>query len=118
MLTIFLTEQLEQTAQEEEQGELIYYFCSQGDGDRRTAAAVLRGLLRQIVGKRPALARHALQYFETPAMTERHLRSLEALWVCFQKCIEDCELGLLWCIIDGLDECSGDDQEFLVGKLA
>ena len=113
MLAIFITEELEKMAQAQEDAKLIYYFCSHEDPDRRTANAVFRGLLRQIIEHCPAVAVHVLPLFESPAMTERSLSSLETLWICFQKCVVDPKLGLTWCVVDGLDECSEDDQIFL-----
>lgn len=66
MLSIFLTEELERITQNMEDAELLFYFCSHQDEKRNTAVAVLRGLVCQIVTKRPKLVKHVLSYFETP----------------------------------------------------
>lgn len=68
MLSMFLTEEGTIT----EDGELIFYFCSHQDEKRNTAVTVLRGLLYQIIRKRPKLAKHVLPYFDTPEKTNRH----------------------------------------------
>lgn len=65
----------------------------------------MRGLVHQIITKRPQLVRHALPYFEMPKRTQQTLSSLETLWLIFSKLVSDAELGAMFCVLDGLDEC-------------
>jgi ankyrin repeat protein len=118
MLSIFLTEELEATTQDTEDAELAFYFCSHQDEKRNTAVAILRGLVYQIVTKRPRLAKHALSYFETPERVQQTLSSLETLWIIFKRLVEDPDLRTMFCVLDGLDECDDDTLRVLVPRIA
>ncbi|KAL4926756.1 nucleoside phosphorylase domain-containing protein [Aspergillus undulatus] len=76
MLSIFLTQELEKL----KGGGLIFYFCGHEDEKRNTATAVLRGLIYQVVEKRPSLFRHAQFFFASQQKAEYALESPEALW--------------------------------------
>ena len=117
MLSIFLTEELERISQETKNAELLFYFCSYQDEKRNTAIAVLRGLVYQIIAKRPNLTKHVLSYFETPEVVQLTLHSLGALWSIFRKLLQDPDLGATFCVLDGLDECDEDSLRLLVAQL-
>ncbi|RYP12006.1 hypothetical protein DL765_007522 [Monosporascus sp. GIB2] len=89
MLSIFLTEELEEVTQGMEDTGLVFYFCSHRDEKRNTAVAVLRGLVHQIVKKRPKLI----------------------------KFIQDDDLGKMFCVLDGLDECDEGTLRVLVPRI-
>jgi ankyrin repeat protein len=116
MLSIFLTEERRLT-QKAEDAELVFFFCSHQDEKRNTAIAVLRGLLYQIVGKRRNLVKHVLLYFETPEKAQQTLSSLETLWIIFRRLVQDVDLGTMFCVLDGLDECDQDTLRLLVPKI-
>ena len=118
MLSIFLTEELERITQSMEDAELLFYFCSHQHEKRNTAVAVLRGLLHQIIAKCPKLVKHALPYFETPEKARLTLSSLEALYIIFRRLVQDVNLGTIFCVLDGLDECNEDTSRVLVPKIA
>jgi hypothetical protein len=65
MLSIFLTEELEKIMQNMEDAKLLFYFCDHRDENRNNAVAILRGLVYQVITKRPTLVKHVLRYFET-----------------------------------------------------
>ncbi|KAK3707864.1 hypothetical protein LTR37_011866 [Vermiconidia calcicola] len=111
MLSIFLTERLERRKQ------AIYYFCSSEHEQRNTATAILRGLLWRITAKRRELTRHLLDYFGNPRLTQATLSSRETLWSLFKTILQDPELGELFCVLDGLDECTLDSSRWLTTKL-
>ena len=123
MMSVFLTEELQKHAAgmnrnmdmdaDVDNTDLVFFFCSAQDEKRSTATAVLRGLVHQIVVKRPQLARHALPYFET----QQTLSSLEALWLIFAKLVADAELGTMFCVLDGLDECEDSTVRVLLPRL-
>ncbi|RFU32974.1 hypothetical protein B7463_g3376, partial [Scytalidium lignicola] len=117
MLSIFLTQDLEQVTQNMEQAGLIFYFCSNQDEKRNTAVAVLRGLLYQIIAKRPNLLKHVLPHLETPAKAQQTLSSLETLWIIFRRVIQNVDLGPIFCVLDGLDECDEESLRVLVPKI-
>lgn len=117
MLSIFLTEELERHAAGLENAELAFLFCSAQDKKRNTAVAVLRGLVHQIISKRPKLVKHALPYFETPERTQQSLWSLETLWIIFSKLVADAGLGKMFCVLDGLDECEDSRLRVLLPRI-
>ncbi|RYP70906.1 hypothetical protein DL771_005156 [Monosporascus sp. 5C6A] len=89
MLSIFVTEELEEITQSMEDARLLFYFCSHQDEKRNTAVAVLRGLVHQIVEERPKLI----------------------------KLAQDDDLSKMFCVLDGLDECDKDTLSVLVPKI-
>jgi hypothetical protein len=78
---------------------------------------VLRELVHQTITKRPLLVKHALPYFETPERTEQTLSSLKALWLISSTLATDVELGTMFCVLDGLDECHEDTLGALVPRI-
>jgi hypothetical protein len=114
MLSIFLIEELGRITQQMEYAELLFYFCSHQDEKRNTAVAVLRGLVYQIVAKRPKLTKYVLPYFETLEKPQQTLSSLETLWIIFRMLVQDVDLGTMFCVLDGLDECDEDTLRILV----
>ena len=118
MFSIFLTEELERISQKTENTTLLFFFCSNQDEKRNTAVAILRGLVYQIITKRPGLIRrHVLPYFETLEQGQGTLSSLETLWIIFRKLLQDPALGTTFCVLDGLDECDDGSSRILIAKL-
>ncbi|KID85179.1 NACHT and Ankyrin domain protein [Metarhizium guizhouense ARSEF 977] len=115
MLSIFLTEELERHTQETKDAELLFYFCDHQDENRNSAVAVLRSLVCQLLTKRRHLMKSILKYFESDQKTQTTVSSAQALWVVFQTLLQ-ADLGMVLCIIDGLDECDGESTSLLVGK--
>ncbi|EUC28357.1 hypothetical protein COCCADRAFT_109401 [Bipolaris zeicola 26-R-13] len=117
MLSIFLTEELRKHAAQQENTDLIFFFCSAQNEKHSTALAVLRGLLHQILTKRPQLSKHALRHFEPPERKQQTLASLEALWIIFVEVITDVEFGTMFCVLDGFDECEESTRKVLLSRL-
>jgi ankyrin repeat protein len=117
MLSVFLIEELERHTARIDSAELAFFFCSAQDEKRSTAVAVLRGLVHQIIAKRPQLVKHALPYFETPERAQQTLSSLETLWLIFSTLVADAELGTMFCVLDGLDECEESTLRVLLPRV-
>jgi ankyrin repeat protein len=117
MMSIFITEELEKYIARIPNAKLAFFFCSAQDDKHNTGVAVLRGLVHQILDKRPQLIKHALPHFETPERTQQTLASLETLWIIFSKLIADAELGRMFCVLDGLDECEESTLRVLLPRL-
>jgi ankyrin repeat protein len=117
MMSIFLTEELENHTACKSDAEMLFFFCSAQDEKRNTGVAVLRGILYQIIAKRPQLIRHALPYFKTPERTQQTLLSLETLWIIFTKLVADTALGIMFCVLDGLDECDESTTRVLLLRI-
>ncbi|KAF1828071.1 hypothetical protein BDW02DRAFT_603802, partial [Decorospora gaudefroyi] len=56
-------------------------------------------------------------YFETPERTQQTPSSLETLWIIFRKLITDAELGTMFCVLDGLDECDESTLRVLLPRV-
>lgn len=117
MISVFLTEQLEEHTARTDNTDLVFFFYSAGDKRRNTAIAVLRGLVHQIIVKRPCLVKYALPYFRPPERIQQTLSSLETLWIIFSNTITDIELGTVFCVLDGLDECEDSTLRAFLPKL-
>ncbi|KAK7177745.1 ankyrin repeat protein [Paraphaeosphaeria sporulosa] len=117
MLSIFLTEELERIVQNRGDAKLIFTFCSHQDEKRNTAVALLRGLVDQIIRNCPKLVKPILPYFESPERVQQTLSSFETLWIIFTRLIQDVDLGTMFCLLDGLDECDEYGLRVLVPKL-
>jgi ankyrin repeat protein len=117
IMSIFLTQELEKYTERLEDSKLIYLFCSAGDEKRNTGVAVLRGLIHQIIEKRPQLVKHAQPFLETPEKQENTLSSLETLWIIFSRLIADTALGTMFCVLDGVDECDESSLRVLLQKV-
>lgn len=118
MLSIFLTEELESISQRMEDTVVLFFFCDNKDEKRNTVVAILAGLLHQIVEKRPDLInRHIWPYFETPQICQNTMSSLETLWIVLRNLLQDPNLGTIFCVLDGLDECDDSSSRALIAKL-
>ncbi|KAH8727035.1 hypothetical protein GQ44DRAFT_677916, partial [Phaeosphaeriaceae sp. PMI808] len=82
MMSVFLTEELERR---HGTASLLFYFCNHQDEKHNNGASLLRSLIYQIITKRPKLIKHVLPHFETVAMKQQALSSLETLWIIFGK---------------------------------
>ena len=105
MLSIFLTEELERQKNSSE-AVLLYYFCEGQDVKRNSAVNILRGLLYSFVRQRPKLIKWILPDFEVRDEALFTSSSIEATWG-----INDPDTGPVYCVADGLDECSKTSLE-------
>jgi ankyrin repeat protein len=117
MMSIFLTEELTRHTADSKTSDLVFFFCGAGDDNRNTAVNFLRGLVHQILKKRPQLIGHALAYFTPPERAKQTLSSLEALWLIFSKLVVDDRLGTIFCVLDGLDECEDETTRSLLRRI-
>ena len=115
MLSIFLAEELEQTARLSQNKLFLQYFCDNKDEKRNTAVTVIRGLIYQLLQSRPKLFNHILPTFK---IQKESLFSFETLWRIFESMVCDPALETTYCVLDGLDECDEASLEILLGKFA
>ncbi|PKK40810.1 hypothetical protein CI102_15130 [Trichoderma harzianum] len=116
MLSIFLTEELERRTQESKATELLLFFFCTPDEKHSSAVAILRGLVYQLVRLRPNLVSHILSDFESAEKTQETLKSPNALWMVLEKVLQAPDLGTVFCVLDGLDECDEKSSRLLVDK--
>jgi hypothetical protein len=105
MLSIFVSTLLEQEA------KTIYFFCSADADKRRSATAVLRGLMWHLTRICPGLTR-GLRGTLGPDL-DAALSSRATLWAAFSGLIEAMGSEQLYCVIDGLEECDRNSAQWL-----
>lgn len=88
---------------------IAYFFCDSKDANNRTAVAVLKSLLYQLLDKNPGFFQHILQAYEKFRLDKETNWSAAALWDAFNKIAIDPAAESVYCIVDALDECL-DDQ--------
>ncbi|KAJ9654853.1 hypothetical protein H2201_008927 [Coniosporium apollinis] len=117
MLSIFLAEELEQIASRSQDVIFIQYFCDNKDEKRNTAVAIVRGLIYQLLKLHPKLINHILPTFQIQKENLFADSSFRALWTCFESMVRDPSLGVVYCVVDGLDECNATSLEVLLKRL-
>jgi hypothetical protein len=114
MISVFLTQELEEYVQLQQDALLVYYFCDNRDNKRNSAAAIFRGLILQLLRQRPKLFDHILPSYK---MQKSSLfTSFESLWRVFEGMVHHTSLTRVFCVVDGLDECDEPSLDMLVGK--
>ena len=113
MISNFLLEELTLIAQRSPRMTLAYYFCDDKYQKRRTATAILRGLLLQILRQRPVLFKHIQPSFDMSR--DSLFENFYALWRSFVAIVNDPDVGEVCCLVDALDECEKNSRQlFLV----
>ncbi|KAM0278410.1 hypothetical protein ACHAQH_005165 [Verticillium albo-atrum] len=113
--SMFLAEALSEAFSKTTNKTLAYFFCDRGYDTRKTATAIIRGLLLQLVQQHPRLIEHVLPKYEE--RKARAFDSFDALWGMFLKACADTATGRKYCVVDALDECEKDDQETLLKQI-
>jgi hypothetical protein len=117
MLSVFLTEELEKHVATRPDTEVVFFFCNAYDSRRNTCAAMLCGLIYQIGKKFPNRRRYIDPYLGTLKTIEQAQSSLDTLWDIFSKLVSAANLGTIFCVIDGLDECEKSTLDVLLPRL-
>jgi ankyrin repeat domain-containing protein 50 len=115
MLSIFLAEELERRVKESQGALFVQYFCDNRDEKRNTAVAILRGLIWQLLKRRPELSIHILPSFKDRDRSQL-ISSFNSLWRIFETMVRDPVLGTAYCVLDGLDECDAVSLEVLLKR--
>ena len=118
MLSIFLAEELEQTAERTQDKLFLQYFCDNRDEKRRTAVSIIRGLMFQLLQSCQKLFDHILPSFKLQKDSLFTDSSFETLWRIFESMVRDPIIGTAYCVLDGLDECDEVSSEVLLNKFA
>lgn len=117
MLSIFLTQELEQRLRGSNNVLLLYYFCDGRDEKRNTAICLLRGLIFQLIQQQQSLIKILLQEYRVQKENLFKDSSLESLWRVFENMIRETSTKRIYCILDGLDECKSDTLEHVLKKI-
>lgn len=103
MISSFLVDELERKAQVTANITFAYYFCDNKDEKRRTATAIIRGLLLQLFRQRAKLISHLQLVFDQ--MGDQVFTDFDALWRILLFILKDAQAGEIYFLIDALDEC-------------
>lgn len=103
MISSFLVYELEKKAQATPNITFAYYFCDNKDEKRRTATAIIRGLLLQLYQQRAKLISHLQIAFDH--MGDQVFTDFDALWRILLCTLKDAQAGEIHFLIDALDEC-------------
>lgn len=116
MLSMFLLSELEDHCRSTDRTQNIYYFCSAEDERRSSCVSILRSLLYQLLTLSPSLLDPFEKKFNTDKILRTSLNSREALWACLERLTSGSNLGTLFGVLDGLDECDEDSVKWLSHK--
>ena len=115
MISGFLVQELVHLAERSSQMTLAYYFCDDKDENRRTATAILRGLLLQLLRQRPVLFKHVQPDFDMSR--DRLFTNFHSLWRVFVSVVQDPEADDVYCLVDALDECEKESRQLFLRRL-
>ena len=117
MLSIFLSEELEHLARQSRSTTFLEYYCENKNERRNSATAILRGLLYQLLKSRPNLFKYFIPDFQIRGEELFVRSSFPSLWQIFCDMLQDPDLKIVYCVLDGLNECDEDSLEILLSKL-
>ena len=110
-----MVEELTRLAERSSQITLAYYFCDDKDEKRKSATAILRGLLLQLLRQRPMLFKHIQP--ELAVSRDNLFTNFHRLWRIFDGILKDPEAGEVFCLIDALDECEKESRQSFLTNL-
>jgi ankyrin repeat protein len=117
MLSSFLVDEIERKASTTPGMTFAYYFCDNKDAKRKTATAIIRGLLVQLLQQHPGLFKHIQPKYDR--MGEDLFVDFDALWLILKDLIIKDFGGMeLYLLIDALDECEKTSRQAFLENLA
>lgn len=114
MISCFLVEELNKAARESQAVLFAHYFCDDKDGLRRTAAAILRGILGQLLRRRPGLFRLVKEEYKIKKASV--VDDVDVLREFLLRVFEGCS-DPIYILIDALDECEKQSRNTLLDLL-
>lgn len=115
MISLFLVDTLKKRAKHSGVELLAYFLCDAKDHRRRTATQVLRSLLVQLLQQQASLFKHIKYPFSQRG--DDLVGDRDALWRVLLNMLQKPNIGQLYFILDALDECDSESQQFLLVKL-
>ena len=119
MLCIYLSEELEKLAHDNNTSNVLFYFCDHQDEKRNSAVAVLRGLLWQLTirdDRKECVSKHLKAYVEMQDKRQTSLFETESLWRLFATLMQDQDIGTTYCVLDAFNECDDESVRWLARK--
>ena len=87
---------------------LCFFFSDDKYALQKSAVALLRGVLYQLLLQNQDLVKHALVHWNITA--GKTFEELSVLWKICTACFDDPCLGDVICVLDALDECEAQDR--------
>ena len=87
---------------------LCFFFSDDKYALQKSAVALLRGVLYQLLLQNQDLVKHALIHWNITA--GKTFEELSVLWKICTACFDDPCLGDVICVLDALDECEAQDR--------
>lgn len=120
ILSTFLVEHLTKTVQESTDKRLAYFFFDDKIQDQRTAVAMLRSLIWQLLLQEKELFKHIEPDFDRQAnglFSGNIFEDMAALWRMLINMLQDERAGETFVVIDALDECEQSTRKDLLTRL-
>lgn len=95
-----------------EQITICYFFFKRGSREQENLATALCAILHQLFSSQKHLLCHAVPEWQKTG--ERIQRDIPVMWKILQTATADPAARPIVCIIDALDECCREDQQYLI----
>ncbi|KAK6351443.1 hypothetical protein TWF718_004603 [Orbilia javanica] len=94
---------------------VVYFFCQNGNYELNTIEAIIKGLILCLVSQRGEAARVLRNYWnpKTESLTSTEGTPWRTLWNIFLSMLERCECSKIYVVVDAIDECQDDMNDFL-----
>ena len=93
-----------------------YFFFDENSTENSNVKNALCAILQQLFAQDFSLIKHARSAFSENGLKLPGL--FEPLWKSFADAISDPGVNMIYCVIDGLDECSPDGRALLLQEIA
>ncbi|KAK5994802.1 Vegetative incompatibility HET-E-1-like protein [Cladobotryum mycophilum] len=103
ILSLSLAQHFEQARTAQTPQHVLIYFCDDKVNKQKDAKAILIGLIFQIIHRHRSLIQYVRKAFELQGPSI--IQSFSSLWSIFSSIAKDPKCGLLYVILDALDEC-------------
>ncbi|KAJ4248760.1 hypothetical protein NW762_012598 [Fusarium torreyae] len=115
-MSIYLSQYFEKITKADINVETIFFFCDNKHETRNTAVNILRGLMYQLILRQRDLVHLLLPYWKTQPSGMFEEQFFNTLWKLFEDMIAKIEASVVYCVIDGLDECDQTSLSSLLRK--
>lgn len=114
MMMTIIDEVIERLRERAGSNVLAYFFCENTNSKLNTTVSVLRGLIFQLVDQEKTLISHLRKEHDSkgPKIFEDE-NALDFLLKLLSNILNDQRLGVVYIMVDALDECDADIHELL-----
>ncbi|KAI4633692.1 uncharacterized protein J4E87_000856 [Alternaria ethzedia] len=97
--------------------QVLYFFCHRPFQQRRTASAVLKGWMSQLLQQRPIMMKDFCECVDDPVYFSTYLDQARMMWAFLRRAAKLHSEGITYCILDGLEECDTEDRSLIIELL-